>query len=107
MDTASGGYNVFTVTYDSTTMKITISASNVFTLRCSENFFPYHELGFTTTNTSSATSHTSTNIISLERPQQLILSIHEFDEPLYVGNNTTIPHTFVIPLTANFGGKLH
>ena len=105
LTTASGGYNTYTVTYNTETYMFTFSATNAFMLNCSKAKFPYHELGFSNSDTSSATSITSSYIVSLEQPNELIVSIHETDSLLITGD-TQFGATFIIPNKAFLGEVL-
>jgi len=99
LTTASGGYNTFTVTYDSTSMHFVVSAGNDFSLTCSATKFPYRELGFTLADIDSTTSIESIQAVSLEQPTCYVISIEEFDHLLYKLDGTRINGTFTVPIS--------
>lgn len=104
LTTASGGFNTYTVTYSAITGKLTFSAGSNFQFMAGTNpTFPYRELGITQADTVAATSLTSTNCVSLERPVRVYLSMDLCDEPILIGNATaTSDASFSIPVDVNF-----
>ena len=102
LTTASGGYNTYTVSYNSQTFMFTFSANNAFQLNCSKSLFPYHELGFSNSDTNSATSITSTYVISLDQPSEIIISINQFDK-MIITSTSQIGETFNIVNNAFIG----
>lgn len=107
---ASGGGEVYTVTYSTTTFKFTIAvgAGTMF-IQFALASSPYRELGFTAATTSTSASLTSTNAVSLERPVALNISIRQFDATLNLGigtggnNKTGVGSCFVVPLSLGSG----
>lgn len=85
----SGGGQTYTCTYDSTAMKFTISAAGAFTLFFNSARSPYFALGFNFAATSTATSQTSLNVVSLEQPTMINVSILEFNDSLFCGTTGT------------------
>jgi hypothetical protein len=97
LDTASGGYNTFTVSYSTTTFKFTITAGNNFSLSWATGG-PYLTFGYTASNTSAATTTTSTNAAALDMPLTLGISIAELNSVVYTGNSKMIGSLFEFPL---------
>jgi hypothetical protein len=106
MDTASGGYNTFTVGYNSNTFKISFSAGNPFILHCSANLFPYSELGFNQTDTSSSTSVVATLPVNLAKPHAIVVSIPELDTRIITGSNA-VDGVCIVPVGLNIGRTLY
>lgn len=113
--TTSGGFNTYTGSYSSSTGRFTFTAGNAFRFLCSSSKFPYTELGYAATDTGSATSQTSTNIVSLERPTYFYIDVDKFAQTLVSvpGNpgSTTNPPikfsgTFCVPVGPVFFGDL-
>jgi hypothetical protein len=80
MDDADG-VQTYTVSYDSTTMKMTIECpAAAFTLTCTSTTNAIWDvLGFDTdANTGSATSHTADNVLRLDFPAYLLITVNEF-----------------------------
>jgi hypothetical protein len=103
MDTASGGYNTFTVTYNPDNYTLSFVASpNQFQLNCSRALFPARECGFLPVDTSFGTTITSTQVISLERPHSIVVSIKELDNAIITGH-ASVNGVFVVPITENIG----
>jgi hypothetical protein len=103
--------NNYVLTYSSTTtFKVTITGTTTFWLTWSSNYFGpqscWKELGWTQADTSSSTTQTSVNAISLERPTMAFISIAEFGGQLYSSNSSyvNVNTTYAIPLTEEAGG---
>jgi hypothetical protein len=99
LNSVSGGYNTYTVSYSSSTYKMTFSAANPFSLLWATQPSPNLAFGFPATNTVSATSVTSTQACQLNSPQACNISIRELDNPIYTGS-TMLGSTFIIPLAS-------
>lgn len=84
MDTASGGHNTYTVSFDSATQKITFSASNAFYFEFATNTSASARriLGFNAEDTASGTSITSTNAIDLSGTHGVYIAIRQADHNL-------------------------
>jgi hypothetical protein len=98
LDTASGGHNTYTVTYDDQTFKITFSAGNAFELRWSVAGSPAKICGFELTDTASGTSVTSTNAVYLNRPNLYNLIIRPFSKMIYTTNDQALDSSFILEL---------
>ncbi len=87
--------NNYAATYSSTTGKLTITGTGAFVLNWSTNANAatgaWKELGFTQADTSSATSQTGTNVVSLERPLSVYVDMVEVPTRL-----TNIPTTSTV-----------
>ena len=100
--------NNYTLTYSNTTMKVSIGGTGAFSLNFATSPYTgstvHKELGFSFADTSSATSQTSTNAISLERPTELLLEVREFGSNWHIGARTSrIQTSFYVPLTESQG----
>ncbi len=97
LDTASGGHNTFTVSYSSSTGKLTISAGNAFYFRWASDADNtcYRELGFQKANTASGTSITAPCCLNLNACNQLLLNISNahasYQSTSYTQGNVLIP----------------
>ncbi len=110
--TTSGGGDVYTATFSTTTFKFTIaSAGAAFFMRMATGSTPYLELGFSNTvidsgtgrTSSTATSLTADNAASLERPTLVNISLDRFDMPVLLAapsstQKNSYQSTFVVPL---------
>jgi hypothetical protein len=78
MDSA-GRVETYQVSYSPTTMKISIICTAVTVLTCtSTSNSMWYEIGFdTTADTGSATSHTADNVLRLDFPPFVLISISE------------------------------
>ena len=96
--------NSYTCTYDSKTMKFTITGSAAFTLtwatHTSASTGMYKVLGWTAADTSSATSQTATVVANLSSPTSMLMRITEFGSCGVCGN---LPYTFDLPLNVASG----
>src|SRR5579885_3273693 len=97
--------NSYNITYSSDLMTITISGTNAFILNFGSsaysNMLCYRELGFIKADILSATSITSPNCISLERPTSLYITIREF---MQSGVDTNIQsYSFYVPINVPSG----
>ena len=101
--------NSYTLTYSTTTFKVTITGSGAFVLNWSTNTNAstscYKELGFSQTDTSSATSHTSTKAVSLSQPVFIYMEIDQFSRTIATTSSSAIVNSvsFIIPLTEDQG----
>ena len=106
LDTASGGYNTYTVSYSETTQKLTFSAGNAFYFNWSANTGDacYRQLGFNKdTDTASATSRVSPNVIDLIGTPSILMRIDQASESLEsTGDNVLC--TMWLPVSTSFGG---
>lgn len=79
MDTASGGYNTFTVTLDSATKKVTIAAGNAFSFKFATNLNTglgaQDLIGVGPLDTSAVTSYTCTRVMNLADPMAVLVQI--------------------------------
>jgi hypothetical protein len=94
--------NNYTLTYDSTTFKVTISSDNDFNMNFALPNTCCKELGFNNTNTSFNTAITGSNAIQLYQPLSIFIVIKELG-----GNNFTtskFQYTFKVPLTVLSSG---
>lgn len=98
--------NTYTCTYSAITMKATIAGSGAFILNfatgTNASTSCWRELGFSQADTSSTTSHTGSNVVSLEKPSTLFINIPELRYPVSTSNSADY-HTFIVPLTENAG----
>ena len=97
--------NSYTLTFNQDSMTVTISGTSAFILNWGSS--PYsnitcsRELGFNKQDTTSSTSVTSPNVVSLERPTSLYISIKEF---LQSGVDTNQQYySFNIPINVPSG----
>lgn len=106
LDTASGGYNTFTVSIDSATKKMTFSASNNFSFVFTSELTPYNTahdiLGIGYRNTTAATSYTATNIVNLGDPMSVYINIDAADNQFMSASNDVFGCIFV-PLVKVYG----
>jgi hypothetical protein len=101
----SADSNSYVATYNSDTLTTTISGTGAFILNWSSNPHAstscWRELGWTQADTTSATSQTSPNCYSLERPTRLYITINELLQP---GVSTNLGfYTFWIPINVLSG----
>lgn len=114
LDTASGGFNTFTVSYDNVSRKFTFSSANNFTLLFSTGSdkatTPYKALGFYSQSSGLAVdSTTSTNIVSPQQcdlggPISLLMNIKEWNSGDEIQTSDNEFATFYIPLLNGSGG---
>jgi hypothetical protein len=99
MDTASGGYNVYTVTYTASTQKFTITATNAFKFTFGTNITTSAGalLGFQ--DTATATSQTSASVVDLSYTPMVRIQIQQFDHSIVDSNFAQT--TFSIPVSVN------
>lgn len=97
LNSASGGYNTYTITYSVNTFLLTFAAPNVFVLRWSQNSALARICGFSATDTSSATSQVSTFAIQLESYLDLNIYVQELGGLLHTSSGIAIPSTWTIP----------
>lgn len=111
LDTASGGFATFTVTYSSTTGKVTIASTQSFELLFASGANSatsmFDVLGFTDASgvnpvdTAPGTSVTAPYIADLSAPSQFYLTLSEFDTHHHTTEQTYF--TFVVPNTSALG----
>ena len=99
LDTASGGYNVYTVTFNTTTPKMTISASNVFSINPG---LATSVFGINSTS-SPSTSLTSTNIVTLGYLSSLGIVIDQANNSNIHNIKTSSTSTIYIPMNILYG----
>jgi hypothetical protein len=104
----SADSNSYAWTYNVDLMTVTVTGTASFSLNWSSNpnasTSCYRELGFNKVDTSSATSITSPNCVSLERPTRLYISINEFFQS---GINTNLNFfSFYIPINVASGSMI-
>ena len=99
LDIASGGYNVYTVTFSTTTSKMTLSASNVFSINpgLATSIF-----GISSTS-SPSTSLTSASIVSLGYPSSLGIIIDQANNDNIHNIKTSSTSTIYIPMNILYG----
>jgi hypothetical protein len=106
MDLASGGYNVYTVSVDPATKKLTASAPNGFKFSWSQDTTGnscWRQLGFQyNTDTSLATSITAPNLIDLVSTSSLHVEVKQSSQTL-TSSGEQYRSQLVIPVTASFG----
>lgn len=101
--------NTYVLSYDVSTLKVTISGLNIFILNWATNSNAFtgcwKELGFTFANTASVTSQTGSNVIQLYQPINIIIYISEFS----VGGITDRGafYSFICTFTVNGGEIQH
>jgi len=109
LDSASGGFNTFTVSNNTNTAKITITAGNNFQLLFStgNTSNPYRLLGFTSSDgkdaidTTLSTSTTSTVPVNLVYTNYIGISIDILRQKnIFQKNNNMF--NFIIPIDVNF-----
>ena len=92
----------YTVTYDSTQAKLTISGTGAFDLQFSGGTGDiFNVMGFSPADTGSAVSHTSNQVVILSNPQ-IYLEIQNFPTNITATNSSGV--NFVLPVRTNFGG---
>jgi hypothetical protein len=96
LNTSSGGYNTYTVSYSNQTFLMTFSATNPFVLRWSVPGSPNLQFGFQSVDTASSTSVMSTQVCNLTRPLVANISIPELDGTVF--GSSMFGSTFLIPL---------
>lgn len=111
LDTASGGFATFTVTYSSTTGKFTIASTQSFELLFATGANSAASLfdvlgwtdasGINPVDTAPATSATAPFIADLSAPSQFYITINEFDTHHHTTEQTYF--TFVVPNTSALG----
>mgnify|MGYP005867437537 CR=1 FL=1 len=97
----SAGADIYTVTYDKKTMKITISSTGTFSLLFGTSSSEIYEiLGFDNIDTSTASSQTGNNVIDLIRVKNILIKIPELG---IFGRSTNDDdkYTFIIPVNQN------
>jgi hypothetical protein len=99
LNSASGGYNTYAVTYDSSTFLMTVSATQPFSLLWASQPSLNIQCGFAKTNTTAGTSVTSTQACQLNLPLAANISIRELDSVVYTGS-IMLGSTFILPLSS-------
>lgn len=97
MDTASSGYNTFTVAFDNNSLKLTISAGNAFSFTFGTNTTATARriLGYNESDTTAGTSQLSPNIINLTPSLNLNINVNGIGEIDDINSGAT---TFAIPI---------
>ena len=101
---AAGGLT-YTVSIDTTTLKMTISATGAFTLKFSEPSSPWYELGFTNADTSSAASHTGSRVVKLSGDDYVFLTFKNI--PSRNLNQSSISYLFRISIDKEFDDMIY
>lgn len=101
LDTASASYNTFTVSISSVTKKMTLSASNNFSILGASALCTAGRLIGFTSNSAAASSATSNNVVNLSEPLSICARIEEAS-PSFVCDNGAYG-SFIIPLDAGYG----
>ena len=104
LDTASGGFATFTLTYSETTSKITIASTSNFSLTFATNTSRSvaRLIGFNATDTSANNTQTADNVINLAEPLSFSIRIREsanYDVSCINGSYAN----FIIPMDVGFG----
>jgi hypothetical protein len=105
LNTASGGFSTFTVTYSSSTFKMIFGSTNSFTLQWGTFGGPYLAFGFKAVDAVSAglgNTAVSTQAIQMSGPLGLNVSIREFDGTVWNGG-LSLQGTFQFPLETGLG----
>lgn len=105
LDTASGGFNTYTVSLDSVTQKLTITASSgAFTLdwASSPTYSMASALGFEATDTASGLTTTGTKIVVLNSVLGFNIAI---DGLTNIVNAKGSGSTFYLPMDSNIGSR--
>lgn len=98
--------NSYTLTYSSTTYKVTIAGSAAFVLNWSGSSTPYYMLGFSSSDSSSGTSHTGTNVANMMLPYNLLVEIPQLG-PLTITSRNNGRCTFTVPIDVNSGNMVN
>ena len=94
----TSGAQVYTISYSTTSMRLTISAAGNFTIQTGDNTINYI-LGFEVT--ASATSHEATNVVRLDFPSFLFIEITEFYSLFSKTTTGNAYGNFIIPISTN------
>ena len=104
LDSASGGFATFTVTFSTTTQKITISSTQDFSLKfATTDNSSARLLGFNNVNTNAATTVTSNNVVNFSDPLSINIFIAEANSSNFSSSNGG-HGTFLVPIDVSFGG---
>ncbi len=99
----SGTALVFTVTYNSTTLLLTISATGSFSLNFTGSNTLYLVMGFLQQiYSSTGNSITAPNAFIVSYPLNILIRISELGNG-YIRSNTINMATYIIPITSNSG----
>lgn len=100
LTTASGGYNTYTGTLGSATQLATLSATYAFSLTFGTNTSNScaQLLGFTNTDTSSATSQTGTLVVNMSPILTYNIRVNNIES---TADSTSNGSTFIIPVNVN------
>jgi|SRR5579885_75937 len=98
--------NSYSLTYNTTTMKVTITGTGAFSLNWASNANAstgcYSVLGWTKADTSSSTSITAPNVPALQNPTNILMIISELGTDKYTTTNAN-KYTFIVPNTVDSG----
>lgn len=101
----NGSTVTYTVTYDSTTFKLTISGDSAFSLLFGSESNQINQLlGFPAEDTSSSTSHVGSYAVDLHSPI-LFIRINQLGTQ-YNASNRNDRMTFVVPVQVNSGDAI-
>jgi len=98
MNSTSSGY---TVSFDPTTFKVTISNSATFSLSFTTSKSIWKPLGFTKSDLTGHMSYTGPNAVQLNQSMSLFIQISELG--IENQNTTGLQYTFKIPVTSTSG----
>jgi len=109
LDTASGGHNTYTITYSSSTKKLSASASNAFYFEWSADTGNgcWRQLGFTQgTDTTSGTSVTFPNVIDLVGAHFITVEIRQAQSYTLSTGTSSSNWGIVVPIDVDYGSYL-
>jgi hypothetical protein len=92
------GALTYTVSSTGITQKITIAATGNFALLFSTVGQINELIGFTQANTTSAATHTGTNVYNLDYPREIFIDVAELSNNVQSTNIYGDSHTFVVPV---------
>lgn len=99
--------NLHTVTFDGDTNKYTIAhSSTAFSINFGDDSSMAKTLGFVSSDTSSATSHTSINLATLIYSQSIYVTSNKIADPNYTTPNHKGNVLFVLPISGSFGDHI-
>lgn len=101
LDTASGGFATFTVTYSSTTGKLTIASTQNFSLLYGTNSTAGSRfiLGYDAEDTTAGTSAVADNVLDLSYPKGINITIDDNHQFKVAGKGQM--GSFYLPITTN------
>jgi hypothetical protein len=98
MDIVSSGFNIFTITFDTKSGKMTYNSTQSFNFQFGSflNNSAFRVLGFKQEDSISTTSITSSNVIDLSSPPSIAIRISQVSTHNF--NTATVNGSFYIPL---------